>query len=85
MSAAIATLATVVDTDSLLKTVVASSVAGVGVTFIFSIAIFGVARFAEMGREGRVTAALLYGALGILATLAFTAAITVGIIVMTQK
>jgi hypothetical protein len=78
-------IAAIVDTDSLLKTVVASFVAGVGVTLVFSIALFGVARFAEMSREGRGASALVYGSLGVLATLVFAAAITVGIIVMTQK
>jgi hypothetical protein len=85
VSAVGAMLATVVDTDSLLKTVAAAFVAGVGVTLVFSIAIFGVARFAEMGREGRVAAAVVYGVLGVLAALVFTAAIVTGIIVMTQK
>jgi hypothetical protein len=78
-------IATIVDTDSLLKTVVAAFVAGVGVTLVFSIAIYGVARFAEMNRDGRAVSAVVYGSLGVLATLVFAAAITVGIIVMTQK
>ncbi len=46
-------IATVVDTRALWETVVASLVAGVGVTLVFSIALLGAARFAEHRREGR--------------------------------
>ena len=80
-----AMLATVVDTKALLQSVAYSVVAGVGVTLIFSIAIFGSARFAEMGREGRTASALAFGALALLAIAAFAGAITIGIIIMTSK
>ncbi|MDX6662844.1 MAG: hypothetical protein QOG09_946, partial [Solirubrobacterales bacterium] len=43
-------VATVVDTASLLKTVAASFAAGVGVTLVFSVAIYGATRFADFGR-----------------------------------
>ena len=78
-------IATVVDTQALLDTVVAAFVAGVAVTTSFSFAIRGVARFAEMSREGRTGPALAFGALAVVAGVAFAAAITVGIIVMTSK
>jgi hypothetical protein len=74
-----------IDTKALAETVVASFVAGVGVTIVFSLALFGASRFAEMGREGRSRPALLYGALAVVATLAFVATIVIGIIVMTSK
>ena len=50
-------MATIVEGKELLETVVASLVAGVGVTFIFSIAIWGVARFADLSRNERPLAA----------------------------
>ncbi len=78
-------IATIVDTQALLDTVVASVVAGLGVTLIFSIALYGVARFGEMTRVGRGGSAMAFGALAIAAAIAFAAAITVGIIVMTSK
>jgi hypothetical protein len=78
-------LATIVDTQALLKTVVAAFIAGVGVTLIFSLAILGASRFADMNRDGRPAAALAFGALGVVALLAALAAVTVGIIVMTRK
>jgi hypothetical protein len=74
-----------IDTEALAKTVAASFVAGVGVTIIFSVAIYGAARFAELGRQGRTTAAFLFGSLAAIAAVAFVGAIVVGIIVMTAK
>jgi lysylphosphatidylglycerol synthetase-like protein (DUF2156 family) len=78
-------MATIVETGNLVKTVVASLVAGVGVTAIFSIAIWGAARFADLNREGRPLAAAAAAALGALALAASLAAVTVGIVVMTKK
>jgi hypothetical protein len=78
-------LATIVDTQALLKTIVAAFVAGVGVTLIFSLAILGASRFADMSRDGRPAAAIAFGVVGLMALLAALAAVTVGIIVMTRK
>ena len=58
-------MATIVDGGALWKTIVASLVAGVAVTFAFSLAIFGAARFAELRRDGRAVAAVAFGALAI--------------------
>jgi hypothetical protein len=77
--------ATIVEGRELLETVVASLVAGVGVTFIFSIAIWGVARFADLSRNERPLAA---GAAAISAGLALIctlAAVVAGVIAMTKK
>ena len=78
-------LATILDTTALLKTIVAAFVAGVGVTLIFSVAILGASRFADMSREGRPAAAVAFGVIGLIALLGAAAAVTVGIIVMTRK
>jgi hypothetical protein len=78
-------LATIVDTQALLRTVVAAFVAGVGVTMIFSLAILGAARFADLSRDGRTAAAVAFGALAILALAAVATAVTIGIIVMVKK
>jgi hypothetical protein len=78
-------MATIVQGKELLETVVASVVAGVGVTFVFSIAIWGVARFADLSRNERPLAA---GAAAVVAGLALAgvlAAVVAGIIVMTKK
>jgi hypothetical protein len=78
-------LATIVDTDALLKTIVAAFVAGVGVTFIFSLAILGASRFVDLSRDGRGAEAIAFGALALVAVLVALAAVTLGIIVMSQK
>ena len=78
-------MAVVVETRELLETVIASVVAGVGVTVVFSIAIWGVARFADLSRNERPLAA---GAAMMLAGLALAltfASVAFGIVVMTGK
>jgi hypothetical protein len=77
--------ATIVQTGDLVKTVVASLVAGVGVTAIFAVAIWGGARFADLSRGGRPLAAGAAAALGVLALIATVAAVAFGIVVMTNK
>ena len=78
-------LATIVETEDLLKTVIASLVAGVGVTVVFSIALWGAARFAELSREDRPLAAGAAAGLAITGFLATLAVIALGIVVMTSK
>lgn len=78
-------LATVVDWSALLKTVVGAFSAGVGVTLVFSVAIFGAARFADLSRDGRPVGAAAYVALSVVALAAVAATIAIGIIVMTSK
>jgi len=79
------TMATIVDTTALLRTVLAALVSGIGVTLIFSVAILGAVHSLDYGREGRSMAAATMGALAALALLAVAAAVTIGIIVMTNK
>jgi hypothetical protein len=78
-------LATVVETKELFDTVVASLVVGIGVTAVFAILIFGVARSADMVRDERPVAAAAAGGLAVIAFAVVTAAIVLGIVVMTQK
>jgi hypothetical protein len=78
-------IATLVEGKELLETVVFSTAAGIGVTLVFSVAIWGVARFADLSRNERplaAAAAALVGALGLLAT---AAVVVFGIVVMTSK
>ena len=78
-------LATVVETKELLDTVIASAVAGIGITAVFAILIFGVARSSDLARNDRPVLAVAAGGLAVLAFAVVTAAIVLGIIVMTQK
>ncbi|HEX5711753.1 MAG TPA: hypothetical protein VFX85_00380 [Solirubrobacterales bacterium] len=78
-------IATLIEGKELLEAVIASVVAGVGVTFIFSIAIWGVARFADLSRGERPVAAAGAAAIAALALVLTAAALVVGIIAMTSK
>jgi hypothetical protein len=78
-------VATLVETKELAETVIASVIAGVGITAIFSVAIWGGARFADLNRGGRPLAAGAAAVLGGLALLATLAGVVVGILVMTSK
>jgi hypothetical protein len=78
-------MAVVVETKELAQTVLASLVAGVGVTVVFSIAIWGAARFVDLSRSERPLAAGAAAAVTAIALTATAIAIVLGIIVMTSK
>jgi hypothetical protein len=78
-------VATVVDWSAVLMTVAASFIAGVGITLVFSVAIFSAARFADVNRDERPVAAVAYAALAIAGLIAVAAAVAFGIIVMASK
>jgi hypothetical protein len=78
-------IATIVQGKELMQTVVASLVAGVGVTFVFSVAIWGVGQFAESSRDERPLAAAAALVAAAAALLAVVAALVIGIVVMTKK
>jgi hypothetical protein len=75
----------IVDTTALWQTVVVALAAGVGITLVFSIAILGIVRVVELGRDGRTGAATAFGTLAALALTACLGAVVLGVIVMTQK
>ncbi|HEX2097079.1 MAG TPA: hypothetical protein VHF50_06910 [Solirubrobacterales bacterium] len=75
-------LATIVHTDELLQTIAASIVAGVGITVIFSVAIWGAARFVDFSSNERPVAAAGAAAVGILGLLLTLAVVAVGLLVM---
>jgi hypothetical protein len=78
-------MAVVVETKELLETVVASVIAGVGITVVFSVAIWGVARFADLSRNERPLAAGAAATLAARAGLVTLAAVAFGIVVMSRK
>ncbi|HET8639610.1 MAG TPA: hypothetical protein VFL89_05100 [Solirubrobacterales bacterium] len=78
-------MAVVVQTRELLETVIASIVAGVGVTVIFSVAIWGVARFIDLSRSERPFAAGLAAGLAGVALIATLGSVVLGIVIMTSK
>ncbi|HEY6730929.1 MAG TPA: hypothetical protein VI039_07885 [Solirubrobacterales bacterium] len=78
-------IATIVHTDELLQTILASVVAGIGVTSAFSVAIWGAGQFVELSRSDRPVAAGAAALVGVLALASVAGALIVGIIVMTNN
>ncbi len=76
-------MAVVVETSELLQTVAASVVAGLGVTVVFSVAIWGAARFVDLSRSERPAAAAAAAVVGLAALGATLGAVVVGLVVMT--
>jgi Kef-type K+ transport system membrane component KefB len=76
------TLAVVVDLEALWQASRAAFVAGIAVVFVFSLAVLGVARFADYSRDRRPVAAALSGALAVIALAVTAVAVTLGIIVV---
>ena len=66
----------------LIDTLLYASLAGVGVTVVFSIAIYGATRAADLAHENRLTAAVAFGLVAIVAFLACMAAAIGGLFVM---
>jgi hypothetical protein len=77
--------ATVVDWSELGSTIAAAAVAGVGATVVFSLAVFGAARWIELRREGRDLLAMASATLTVGSLAGFVAAIIVGLVVMADK
>ena len=78
-------LGTIVETKDLVETVVYSVVAGIGVTAIFSVAIWGAARFADLSQEDRRLEAGVAAAVGVAALLAVVGVIVLAVVVMASK
>jgi hypothetical protein len=78
-------VAALVETEELLETALYASIAGIGLTLVFSLAIWGATRFADLSRDERPAAAAAAAALTTIALITCLAAIVVGIVVMAQK
>jgi hypothetical protein len=78
-------VAVVVETKELLQTIAASLLAGVGVTVVFSVAIWGAARFADLNRDDKPVAATAAAGLVAFALAVTLGAVVFGIVVMASK
>jgi hypothetical protein len=78
-------IATIVNTHDLLEVVWTATVAGLGTTTAYGLAILGVGRAVDHGRRGRPVEAMAYGVLGAVAVAAVAAAVVFGIVVMVNK
>jgi hypothetical protein len=77
--------ATVVDWGKLLDVVWSAAAAGVGVTIIFALAVFGATRSSDMRRAERTGAAGAFALLGLLGFAATAASVVFAITLITQK
>lgn len=76
--------ATIVHTEELLQTIAAAVVGGIGVTFIFSVGIWGAGQFTELSRNERPMAATVAALVGVTAFACVVAAVILALVVMTQ-
>jgi hypothetical protein len=74
-----------IDTTGLGEVILYALVAGVGVTVVFALAVFGVTRSTDMRRAGRAGTATLYGVLAAVTGTATFAAIAYGIYLVQKK
>jgi hypothetical protein len=79
------TAATVVNGLQLLKVAGYSLAAGIGVTVAFSLAVLGIARFADMRRGGRYGEAGVFAVIAVAGLAVSVAAVVLGVIVMATK
>jgi heme A synthase len=77
--------AEIVESKALFQTVVYSLLAGVGLTFAFSVALYGATRTVELRRNDRALAAAAMAGLMALGFAVCVAALVLGFIVMTSK
>jgi hypothetical protein len=78
-------LGTVVEWGDLLQVVWSSLVAGLGVTFAFSLTLLGATRAVDLRRDGHAGAASVFAVVMVVGLIATAAAIVFGIVVMTSK
>jgi hypothetical protein len=74
----------IIDWDALLTVVWASFAAGIGVTAAYGFAILGGTRALDLGRDGRLGEAVLFGVVGTVGIVAVVASIVFGIVVLTE-
>lgn len=76
---------TVLAVSPLLRMFYSSLVAGVGVSIVFSVAVLGAVRSADMRRSGRTTAATAYAALATCGVVISAAVVVYGLILVGHK
>jgi hypothetical protein len=74
-----------IEWDKLLEVVWVSMLAGIGVTGVYSLIIYGGSRAAEARRAGAGGAATLYGALAVAAVLVFAGGLIFGVAIILSK
>ena len=78
-------VAKIIDGHAAWQAVWTATVAGVGVTIVFSLAVLGATRSTDMRRDDRPGQAAVYGALALVGLAATLAAIVYAITLITTK
>ncbi len=78
-------LSAIVETDVLAKLVGAAFAAGIGITAVFGLVIYGSTRFADLRREGNSAGAALLAVFAVVGLLVFAASVALGLAIMLQK
>jgi hypothetical protein len=74
-----------IDTTGLGEVILYSLVAGLSVTVVFALAVYGATRSTDMRRAGHNAIATIYGVIAILGALATLSAIAYGIYLVQHK
>ena len=78
-------MATVIDVQVLWKLVASSLAGGIGVTFAFSVAIYGATRFVDLRRDGHSIFAGAFAAIAVLALAAVAAGVVWAVSILAEK
>lgn len=78
-------IAAVVEWGDLLQVVYVSLIAGIGITFVWSLGIVGVANWDARRQAGDRAAAAAYATLAVVAGLVVVAAVVQAVVIMTTK
>jgi hypothetical protein len=78
-------VAKIIDPQAAWQAIWTAAVAGVGVTIVFSIAVLGATRAADLRRDDRDAQAVLFAGLGLLGFAATIAAVVYAITLITTK
>ena len=74
-----------IDTTGLGEVILYSLVAGIGVTVVFALAVYGATRSTDMRRAGHNAIATVYGVIAVLGGAATLAAVAYGIYLVQHK
>jgi len=78
-------VAKIIDPQAAWQAIWTAAVAGVGVTIVFSIAVLGATRAADLRRDDRDAQAVVFAGLGLLGFAATIAAVVYAITLITTK
>ena len=78
-------IAKIIDPQAAWQAIWTAAVAGVGVTVVFSVAVLGATRAADLRRDDRAGQAILFAGLGLLGFAATIGAVVYAITLITTK